>query len=140
MLNPRHFARVLTATAIGAICLIGTACSPEDAAVFASNPAISAVQAQLASTRSTGSPSDESLARLRNCESHSVYTAISRSGRYRGAYQFSQQTWDNTAATVLPDFVGLDPIQAPAMIQDAMARTLWVQAGPGSWPVCGRRA
>ena len=140
MLNPRNFARVLTATTIGAICLVGTACSPDDVASLAGNPMVSTVQAQLASTRSPGSPSDDSLARLRNCESHGIYTAISRSGRYRGAYQFSQQTWDNTAASVMPAFVGVDPAVTPDFIQDGMARTLWMQAGSGSWPVCGRRA
>ena len=41
-----------------------------------------------------GGPTAEQWAALRNCESSGRYDAISPSGRYRGAYQFSQATWD----------------------------------------------
>jgi len=95
---------------------------------------------RIAATRSPGAPSDVTLANLRACESHGNYKAVSRSGRYRGAYQFSRQTWNNVAKGILPRFHGVDPAVAPPHVQDAMARALWNQTGPRSWPVCGRRA
>ncbi len=95
---------------------------------------------QAFSLRSTSGVSDDTLARLRQCESHGNYQAVSASGSYRGAYQFARGTWNRTASQVLPAFNGVDPIAAPPFVQDAMARALWAQTGRSSWPVCGRRA
>ena len=95
---------------------------------------------KIAATRSPGAPSDETLANLRACESHGNYGAVSSSGTYRGAYQFSRRTWNNVAGTVLPAFVQHDPATAPPHVQDAMARALWKMEGPRQWPVCGPRA
>ena len=89
--------------------------------------------------RSTTGVSDDTLAHLRACESHGNYQAVSASGSFRGAYQFARGTWNHTASQVLPGYSGIDPIAAPPYVQDAMARALWKQTGPSSWPVCGRR-
>jgi hypothetical protein len=139
MLTPSRSARALTAAALGLLIVIGTACTPADSSMGI-DPATEARALADAATRLPGSPSDETLARLRNCESHSNYTAVSRSGKYRGAYQFSQRTWNNVAASFFPPLVNVDPIATPDFIQDAAARALWLTSGRGSWPVCGRRA
>lgn len=83
--------------------------------------------------------SDEQLFRLRWCESTDNYNAISSSGTYRGAYQFSQSTWNYVAGIHYPQYVGWDPAFAPPQVQDAMARALWHMQGPAPWPVCGYR-
>lgn len=89
----------------------------------------------------TMAPTDKQLADLRNCESHGIYNNVSGSGKYRGAYQFSQETWNNTmgGAAHLPEFVGTDPKDAQPVVQDAAARALYTAAGRGQWPVCGPR-
>ena len=138
MTNPRKFAR---ACAIGSIALGGlvlAACSPEQQA-FLTNVASQSPEATI-TARSTGGPSDGTLAALRQCESHGNYGAGSQSGSYRGAYQFSRSTWNNVARSVVPGYVNVDPAIAPPEIQDAFARALWDATGPRSWPVCGPRA
>ena len=139
MKNPTRHARALAALAIGLFVVVATACSPEDMATYMNITAQARAGIDAAS-RLPGAPSDATLARLRNCESHGNYHAISRSGTYRGAYQFNQSTWNNVARSVLPNWVGADPASAPDYIQDAHARALWSMSGSHSWPVCGRNA
>lgn len=113
--------RTLSALAIGIVALIGvTACKgvPDHFA---------------------GAISDAGLARLRACESNGNYHVVSSNGRYRGAYQFSRSTWDAVARRHYPVLAGVDPAAAHSWDQDRMARALWATAGPGQWPVCGRR-
>lgn len=83
--------------------------------------------------------SDAQLARLRQCESGGDYQAVSYGGAYRGAYQFSQVSWDGVARQHYPQYVGMDPAAAPPEVQDAMTRALWSTSGPRPWPVCGYR-
>jgi hypothetical protein len=139
MTTPRKLTRALV---IGTLVL-GTAgivgCNVQEQALW-HRAAQTDLFLKIAATRSPGAPSDAKLARLRACESHGNYQAVSRSGTYRGAYQFSQRTWNNVAGSVLPQFHGRDPISTPPHVQDAMARALWTMTGPRSWPVCGRRA
>lgn len=87
---------------------------------------------------SSGEPSAEAWAKLRNCESGGNYQALSAGGRFRGAYQFSQTTWDWVAGQVAPQLVGVDPIDAAPGDQDNMALNLYRMRGAGQWPVCGR--
>ncbi len=68
---------------------------------------------------------------LRQCESGGNYRAVSASGRYRGAYQFDQRTWNGAGGTG-------DPAQAPAWEQDQRAQLLFAQRGARAWPHCGR--
>lgn len=75
---------------------------------------------------------------LRRCESTHNYRAISPSGLYRGAYQFSQQTWDWVASIHWPFLVGIDPIDADPGWQDVMAYTLYAMRGWDQWPICGK--
>ena len=129
-------ARALAVMAIAAVGLAISACTPAQKAAFVQH----ASAVHQAGVSQPGAPSDEALARLRQCESHGNYGAVSRSGTYRGAYQFSRGTWDSTARRFLPAYVGHDPATAMPFVQDAMARALWSTTGWTSWPVCGRRA
>ena len=84
--------------------------------------------------------SDASLARLRHCEATDNYAAVGGGGLYRGAYQFSRQTWNGVAASAFNgNFSGVDPAGAPSVVQDAFARALFLQRGRAPWPVCGAR-
>lgn len=71
------------------------------------------------------------LESIAQCESHGDPAAISASGRYRGKYQFSYETW----ASVGGDG---DPAAASETEQDRRAAILYRTGGPGHWPVCGR--
>jgi len=75
---------------------------------------------------------------LRQCESTGNYSAVSSSGRYRGAYQFNRTTWDGVAGRHDPSLVGIDPAAASPADQDAMAFALYEDRGDQPWPVCGR--
>jgi hypothetical protein len=82
--------------------------------------------------------SHDQLYALRRCESTDNYAAVSRSGRYRGAYQFSQRTWDDLAGRHYPWLVGQDPSTVTTWWQDSMARALYAERGAAPWPHCGR--
>ena len=111
-----------------ALVTIGTACPPEEIALY------------LTSTAETRDVlTDDDLLRLRNCESTDNYQAVSPSGTYRGAYQFDQPTWDGVAERHFPWLVGLDPIDVEPWWQDAMTRALWSERGRQPWPVCGKQ-
>jgi hypothetical protein len=131
-------ALVLAAIAFGLTAF--TACSPEEQAAMDAFLKSHQQQNDHIISRTAGGPSDAVLAALRKCESHGNYRAVSRSGTYRGAYQFSRSTWNSTAKNFLPNYVGVDPAKAPPHIQDAMTRVLWKHAGSSPWPHCGRRA
>lgn len=70
---------------------------------------------------------------IRACESGGDYGAVSPSGRYRGAYQFDQRTWDGYGP------VGVDPAAAAPDVQDAAAVALYRARGAQPWPTCGRQ-
>jgi hypothetical protein len=128
--------RVLACGAL-ALAAVTTACSPDDQSLLVGQ--IQNQTAVLASMRSQSALSDEQLARLANCESGGNPAARSRNGKYLGLYQFNQGTWNSTAASVLPEYVGVSPAAAPAEVQNAMARALHLARGRSPWPVCGRR-
>lgn len=77
---------------------------------------------------------------LRQCESGGNYSIVSANGLYRGAYQFSQPTWDGVAGRSFPRLVGVDPATASPADQDAMALSLWLSSGWSPWPTCGAKA
>lgn len=83
-----------------------------------------------------GPPTAEQWLAVRLCESGNDYTINTGNG-YFGAYQFSPVTWDNIAANFYPHLVGVSPHLATPGEQDAMALTLYEQAGRGQWPRCG---
>lgn len=71
------------------------------------------------------------LARIKQCESRGNYSAVSASGRYRGAYQFSVDTWRAMGGSG-------DPAAASPSEQDHRALMLLRRQGPRAWPVCAR--
>lgn len=78
-----------------------------------------------------GGPTEEQWARLRQCEATGNYQAVSKSGKYRGAYQFDMQTW----ATMGP---AGDPAAASPAEQDRRAKLLYASRGWRPWPHCGK--
>ena len=76
---------------------------------------------------------------LRQCESTQNYRAISVSGRYGGAYQFSIRTWNWVAGEHYPDLVEVDPTDASPSDQDKMAYKLHEINGWDPWPTCKKR-
>lgn len=85
-----------------------------------------------------GGPTAAQWDALRNCESTHNYAAINNTGTYRGAYQFSQQTWDWVSGIHWPHLVGVDPAEAQPAWQDIMAYTLFAMRGWDQWPICGQ--
>jgi hypothetical protein len=69
------------------------------------------------------------LSYIREHESGNNYSAVSKSGRYRGAYQFDMQTWRSVGG------VG-DPAAASPAEQDARAERLMAERGTQPWSVC----
>ncbi|HEX5616698.1 MAG TPA: transglycosylase family protein [Acidimicrobiia bacterium] len=62
------------------------------------------------------------------------YRAVSASGTYRGAYQFSRSTWDSTARHAgRLDLVGVDPAAASPADQDELALHLYEWQGASPW-------
>lgn len=83
-------------------------------------------------------PTAQQWAALRNCESGGNYSILNPNGLYRGAYQFSQSTWDWVAGAYYRELVGVDPAQASPADQDKMAFKLYETGGWQHWPICGR--
>ena len=74
------------------------------------------------------------LACIRARESHGDYTAVSANGLYRGAYQFTQSSWDLAATHAgRKDLVGVPPNEASPADQDAMALELYDMLGSAPW-------
>lgn len=71
------------------------------------------------------------FAALRQCESGGNY-ANKNNPLYRGAYQFSYQTWANNGGYY-------DPADAPPALQDAAALALYERRGWQPWPACSRK-
>lgn len=67
------------------------------------------------------------------------YEAVSPSGTYRGAHQWSQSTWDGVARRHRPDLVGVDPAGASPADQDEMAGHLLDERGLAPWPTPEKR-
>ncbi len=76
---------------------------------------------------------------LRECESRQSYSIVDRSGRYRGAYQFSIATWNYVAGNYYPELAGVDPALAAPADQDRMAYKLYELNGWNPWPTCRKR-
>jgi hypothetical protein len=86
----------------------------------------------------SGNSTDPALNAFLQCvvqhESGGNYGAVSPSGTYMGAFQFSQSTWDEAAqAAGRPDLIGVPPNQASKADQDTMAVTLYSLDGQRPW-------
>lgn len=69
------------------------------------------------------------LERIAQCESGGDPTAVSKSGRYRGKFQFDRPTWRRVGGTG-------DPAAAPEAEQNRRAAILYARSGPAAWPNC----
>lgn len=69
------------------------------------------------------------LDEIRRRESGGRYDAVSRTGKYRGAYQFDQRTWASVGGSG-------DPAAAAPEEQDARAAELMRRRGSQPWSVC----
>ena len=69
------------------------------------------------------------LRRIAQCESGGNPRAVSRTGRYRGKYQFDQSTWEAWGGRG-------DPIKASESTQDRIAVRLYRKRGTAPWPNC----
>jgi hypothetical protein len=70
------------------------------------------------------------LQKIAQCESGGNPRAVSPSGRYRGKYQFDQQTWEAWGGHG-------DPIKNSEATQDRIAVRLYKARGTKPWPNCG---
>ena len=78
-----------------------------------------------------GFVSQQKWEKMRFCESSDNYQALSRTGKYRGAFQFDFATWESVGGSG-------DPAAASPSEQEARARELYARRGHDPWPVCGR--
>ena len=100
----------------------------------ASTQAPAATQAPKTSTTSTsGSGVNSHLQLIKQRESGGDYTAVNPSSGAAGAYQFLPSTWNAVAQQVDPSYVGVNPAQAPAAVQDKFAQHLYNTGGAGHW-------
>lgn len=81
------------------------------------------------SSASTSSAGGYASASTAACESGGNPSAVSPDGRYRGKWQFDQQTWDAHAPS---GWQGVDPASAPESVQDQAAGSVPYDA----WPNC----
>ena len=68
---------------------------------------------------------------IRHWESGHNYHAVSPRGSFRGAYQFSQSTFDSIGPDRLD---GIPANRAPKYMQDLKARKLYRERGLSPWP------
>jgi hypothetical protein len=82
--------------------------------------------------RYSGPITDDIFIRLSWCEAGGRANAVSRSGRYFGAFQFSLATWHSMG-------MAGNPIDYPYDVQLDAAKRLQARSGWGQWPVCSRK-
>jgi hypothetical protein len=70
------------------------------------------------------------LRRIAQCESGGNPQAVSRTGKYRGKYQFDSATWRSAGGSG-------DPAHAAESVQDRIALRLYRREGTAPWPNCG---
>ena len=91
------------------------------------------IRAAHASARPAAALTTPQLEAIAQCESRGDPTAVSADGRYRGKYQFDQQTWQAAGGQG-------DAALTPEPEQDRRAYALASARGTQPWPVCGSAA
>jgi hypothetical protein len=69
------------------------------------------------------------LQKLAYCESSNRHTVVSRTGKYRGLFQFDLPTWKSVGGTG-------DPAKATRAEQTKRAKMLYQKRGWQPWPQC----
>jgi len=96
-----------------------------------SRPALRAAERALgAEVRQLDVPVPAVLHRIATCESHGDPRAIGGGGAFRGALQFTRDTWASVGGRG-------DPAAAPLREQLRRGAILLRRSGRGPWPVCG---
>ena len=132
--------RRIFASAIAVATL--TVASPAAAAVYTSDPRpIEGTQAEPFWTAAPATAQETRfLACLRRGESRGNYWSVSRTGKFRGAYQFHSGTWNGLMARYgLDIYVGVPPEWGHPVVQDRAALLLYRERGWRPWPTVGRR-
>ena len=111
------------------VVVVGT--KPAPVAPAPSRSSSSASSSRSGSSSSGGGAPSGGFAALAQCESGGNPRATNPSGKYRGLYQFSRETWAGVGGTG-------DPAAASAAEQTKRAQMLIERSGAGQWPECGR--
>lgn len=122
--NSTEIAKTTVAAPVTRVVVVGT--KPAPAPARASRDRSPAP----ASTGGGGAPSG-GFAALAQCESGGNPRATNPSGKYRGLYQFSRETWASVGGSG-------DPAAASVAEQTRRAQILLERSGAGQWPECGR--
>ncbi len=122
--DSREIAEQTVAAPVTRVVAVGTKPAPAPAPVRASSEGSSS------SSSGGGAPSG-GFAALAQCESGGNPRATNPSGKYRGLYQFSRETWASVGGSG-------DPAAASPAEQTKRAQILLSRSGAGQWPECGR--
>ena len=122
--DSREIAEQTVAAPVTRVVVVGTKPAPAPAPVRASSEGSS-------SGSSGGAAPSGGFAALAQCESGGNPRATNPSGKYRGLYQFSRETWASVGGSG-------DPAAASPGEQTKRAQILLQRSGAGQWPECGR--
>ena len=120
-----EIAKTTVAAPVTRVVVVGTKPAPAPAPARASRD-----RAPSESSSGGGAPSG-GFAALAQCESGGNPRATNPSGKYRGLYQFSRETWASVGGSG-------DPAAASVAEQTKRAQMLLNRSGAGQWPECGR--
>jgi resuscitation-promoting factor RpfB len=120
--NSTEIASATVASPVTRVVVVGT--KPAPAPVRASRD-------RSPSASSGGGMPSGGFAALAKCESGGNPGATNPSGKYRGLYQFSRETWASVGGSG-------DPAAASPAEQTKRAQMLYQRSGAGQWPECGR--
>jgi resuscitation-promoting factor RpfB len=111
------------------VVAVGTKPAPAAPAPAAARPSSPSSPSRASS--SGGAAPSGGFAALAQCESGGNPRATNPSGKYRGLYQFSRETWASVGGSG-------DPAAASVAEQTKRAQLLLNRSGAGQWPECGR--
>lgn len=134
LIGPKDSSRSVKLTAHVTTTISTTSSSSTTTTVFVPSTTIKVAQASRGNRlpRYSGPITDETFYRLALCESGARPDAVSRNGRYFGAFQFMLSTWRSVGGPG-------NPIDHPYETQLHYAKILQARSGWGQWPVCSRR-
>ena len=119
-----EIARATVAAPVTRVVVVGTKPTPAPAPARATSGSSSGES-------SGGAAPSGGFAALAQCESGGNPRATNPSGKYRGLYQFSRETWASVGGSG-------DPAAASVAEQTKRAQILLNRSGAGQWPECGR--
>ena len=124
--NSTEIAKTTVAAPVTRVVAVGTKPAPAPA------PAPARASRDRSSSESSGGGAPSGgFAALAQCESGGNPRATNPSGKYRGLYQFSRETWASVGGSG-------DPAAASVAEQTRRAQLLLNRSGAGQWPECGK--